>query len=150
MSLLDLLSDVPTEAQALIDQIASLFQEPTELPPSRACDHDIPLIPGARPVNIRPYRYPPALKDEIEKQVSEMLSKGIIQPSTSLFSSPVLLVKKKDGSPFSYGAELLPRMALLVRIQPKLFQGGAQDPLGPMFACPAKSGFGPQARREHA
>jgi len=89
---------LPTEVQSLLDQFEHLFKEPVGLPPSRACDHEIPLIPGARPVNIRPYRYPPALRDEIEKQVRDMLQQGIIQPSVSLFSSPVLLVKKKDES----------------------------------------------------
>jgi hypothetical protein len=64
---------LPAEIQLLLDQFAILFEEPAGLPPSRACDHQIPLLPGARPVNIRPYRYPPALKTEIEKQVADML-----------------------------------------------------------------------------
>jgi hypothetical protein len=89
---------LPCEVESLIAQFSALFEDLTELPPSRMCDHEIPLIPGAKPVNIRQYRYPPALKTEIEKQVAAMLQNGIIQPSTSLFSSPVLLVKKKDGS----------------------------------------------------
>jgi len=89
---------IPEDIQSLISKFAPLFDDQISLPPSRACDHAIPLIPGARPMNIRPYRYPPALRDEIEKQVAEMLDKGLIQPSASLFSSPVLLVKKKDGS----------------------------------------------------
>lgn len=52
----------------------------------------------ATPVNLRPYRFNPALKDEIEKQIFDMLKSGVIQPSHSAFSSPALLVKKKDGT----------------------------------------------------
>lgn len=86
------------EIAALISEFSSLFEPVSGLPPSRHCDHEIPLIPRAKPVYIRPYRYPPTLKDEIEKQVQEMLEKGIIQPSASPFSSPMQLVKKKDDS----------------------------------------------------
>jgi hypothetical protein len=88
---------LPAEVRELLQQFQGLFEKPVGLPSSRACDHEIPLILGARPVNIRQYRYPPALKNEIEQKVSETLQQGIIQPSASLFSSPVLLTKK-DGT----------------------------------------------------
>jgi hypothetical protein len=89
---------VRPEVAVILEEFAMVFQPLSQLPPERACDHVIPLIPGAKPVHIRPYKYPPSLKDEIEKQVADMLHKGIIQPSTSAFSSPILLVRKKDGS----------------------------------------------------
>jgi hypothetical protein len=38
------------------------------------------------------------LKDEVERQCNDMLTQGIIRPSTSPFSSPVLFVKKADDS----------------------------------------------------
>lgn len=47
-------------------------------------------------VNVKPYKYPPALKDETEKQADETLRQGVIQKSSSAFPSPVMLVKKKD------------------------------------------------------
>lgn len=82
----------------MVDSFSGLFADPIGLPPSRPCNHSIPLIPSAQPVFTRSYRYPTALKDEIEGQVGDMLAQGIIQPSASPFSSLVLLVKKKDGS----------------------------------------------------
>jgi hypothetical protein len=90
--------ETPAAIQDLVQNNADLFHEPADLPPSRPVDHSIPLIPGVKPVNVKPYRYTPTQKDEIERQITEMLHNGIIQPSNSPFSSPVILVKKKDGT----------------------------------------------------
>ena len=89
-------ADETLEVEQLLKEYEVVFSEPQGLPKSKPWDHTIPLIPGAKPVNIRPYRYTPEQKTEIEKQVQEMLRAGLIVPSTSPFSSPVLLVKKKD------------------------------------------------------
>lgn len=60
--------------------------------------HEILLKEGAQPVKVRPYRYPHSQKQQIEQMVQDMLDEGIIQPSLSPFSSPIILVKKKDGT----------------------------------------------------
>ena len=89
---------VAHEMEQLLFHYNTIFQEPTTLPPPRVHDHHIPLEPGFRPVNVRPYRNPHIQKNEIKRAVKEMLETGIIRPSSSSFSSPILLVKKKDGS----------------------------------------------------
>jgi hypothetical protein len=83
---------------ALLDAFAGVFATPTGLPPQRAHDHRILLKTGAQPVAVRPYRYPAAHKDELERQCAAMIEQGIVRRSDSPFSSPVLLVKKPDGS----------------------------------------------------
>jgi hypothetical protein len=57
---------VPKAIQQLVHQFVDIFQSPTKLPPQRAMDHHIPLISGATPINVKPYRYIPTQKDEIE------------------------------------------------------------------------------------
>ncbi|KAK1412796.1 hypothetical protein QVD17_34309 [Tagetes erecta] len=94
----EIAAPIPDILQPLLTSFAPLFQEPSALPPFRNHYHSIPLIPNATPPNIRPYRYPHAQKTEIERQVEALLAAGLIQPSTSPFSSPVLLVKKKDDT----------------------------------------------------
>jgi hypothetical protein len=84
--------------QCLLREFQHLLEEPESIPPSRDCDYKIPLKEGQSSVNVRPYRYAHCQKNEIERQVTEMLNTGLIRPSTSPFSSPILLVKKKDGS----------------------------------------------------
>jgi hypothetical protein len=99
------------EVQQLLNEFAIVFQEPSGLPPSRQYDHHIPLIPGARPVSMRPYRVAPELKSEIERQIQELLQQGVISHSSSPFASPVLLVKKVDKTP---EAPILPAWRLVV------------------------------------
>ena len=86
------------EIEELLKNYSQLFEEPRGLPPIRETDHHIPLLEGSNSVNVRPYKYPHFQKHEIECQIKEMLAKGIIQRSNSAFSSPVLLVRKKDES----------------------------------------------------
>ena len=60
-------------------------------------EHDIETG-TARPIRLPPYRVPQAYRETVKKEIAEMLEHGIIEPSTSEWSSPIVLVKKKDGT----------------------------------------------------
>ncbi|MGQ3348719.1 reverse transcriptase domain-containing protein, partial [Bosea sp. (in: a-proteobacteria)] len=60
--------------------------------------HTIPLEPGAKPPFKGMYRLSPLEYAEVKKQISELLSKGWIRPSSSPYGAPVLFVAKKDGT----------------------------------------------------
>ncbi|KAB5541338.1 hypothetical protein DKX38_014312 [Salix brachista] len=70
------LAPTETDLDLLLSEFEVVFQEPKGLPPVRTFDHRINLEPGTHPVVVRPYRYPHAQKDEIERQCIEMLERG--------------------------------------------------------------------------
>ncbi|XP_070180343.1 uncharacterized protein [Littorina saxatilis] len=51
-----------------------------------------------KPIHLKPYPMPFTTREVIEKEVRSMLELGVIEPSTSAYSSPIVLVKKKDGT----------------------------------------------------
>ncbi|XP_026459106.1 uncharacterized protein LOC113359736 [Papaver somniferum] len=89
---------LPPELRELLAKYADAFKTPTSLPLKRLHDHRINLLPDSAPVNVRPYRYPYFQKDEIERIVHELQQDGLIRPSSNPYSSPILMVRKKDGS----------------------------------------------------
>ena len=59
--------------------------------------HTIETV-GASPICQRSRRIAPAQREETTKMLQDMLNKQIIQPSTSPWASPIVLVRKKDGT----------------------------------------------------
>jgi hypothetical protein len=83
------------------DELVSLLYEYKHL--FITDDADIPLstLPAVRiplldhrPVRIKPYKLPPLLDAELNRQLSKLCHSGILEPSCSPYSSPVFLVRK--------------------------------------------------------
>ena len=94
----------PPPEQALHPQVRSLlrdfprvFEEATGVEPDPPVSHPIRLQEGARPSHVKPYRFSESQKNEMREQVTLLLHKGWIRPSSSPWGAPVLLVPKKDG-----------------------------------------------------
>lgn len=71
-----------------------MFKELTTLPPCCTEDYKIHLWLTTKLAHVKPYMYAYYQKIEIKKLVKELLQNGIIQPITSAFSSPLIIVKK--------------------------------------------------------
>ena len=92
-------SDLSEEQQQQWWQLVNEFQDifsdrPGEI---KAVEHRIRLTDD-NPICSKPYPVPHAMKEVIKEEVKEMKRLGVIEPSNSPYASPLLIVKKKDGS----------------------------------------------------
>lgn len=69
-----------------------------QLPPHRYVDHEIPLVPDARPPFGPLYSMSTKELQVLKDYLDENLSKGFIRASSSSAAAPVLFVRKADGS----------------------------------------------------
>ena len=69
---------VKVDIKEILKEFQDMFKEPDKLPPYKTHDHSITLVDGAKPINIRPYRYGALQKDVIEKMIHEMLKSKVI------------------------------------------------------------------------
>jgi hypothetical protein len=83
----------------VVREFRDVFQEELPgLPPVREIEVSIETIPGVSPIARSPYRMATMELAELKVQLQELLDKGFIRPSNSLWGAPVLFVKKKDGT----------------------------------------------------
>ncbi len=83
---------------ALLKEHADVFKLDFGLPPDRNTVHVIDLEPDAKPVYTRMYRLSPAERRAAADSVTDLLKCGLIEPSTSPWSSSIAMAAKADGS----------------------------------------------------
>jgi hypothetical protein len=85
-------------AELLCEYSDVFSRDETDVGKTDLVSHSIPVIPGSRPIKQPARRLGPEKDKEVERQVTELQERGIIEPGNGAWSSPVVLVRKKDGS----------------------------------------------------
>lgn len=90
-------ADIPPGVLSVLEKFKPVFSLPNGMPPKRPIDHQVHLLPGTHPINVRPYRYPYFQKNEIERQVKDMLEQGIISGVVALSRHQSFLFAKRTA-----------------------------------------------------
>ena len=69
----------------------------SELGRTHLVEHDVDTGKSG-PIKLAPYRLAPGKMSIVKSEIEDMLTRGIIRPSNSPYSAPIVLVTKKDGS----------------------------------------------------
>jgi hypothetical protein len=91
----ELTSEKRRQLQDLVREYSDVF---TDVPGNTILiEHEIKLT-STTPVRSRPYPLPYATRESFKSEIEEMIRLDIIEPIESPYASPVVIVKKPDGS----------------------------------------------------
>uniref|UniRef100_A0A6G5ABG0 Putative tick transposon n=1 Tax=Rhipicephalus microplus TaxID=6941 RepID=A0A6G5ABG0_RHIMP len=90
-----LLPSEKEQIEGLLREFAECFSLSSKVRRTPIAKHRIIVDESVRPIHQHPYRVSPREREAIGNQVKEMLKDDVIQPSSSPWASPVVLVKKK-------------------------------------------------------
>lgn len=90
----ELSDDQKHELDSVVDK---LFQD---LPEGLGCTHLVEhkITTTSPPIKQRNYPVSPVIQQHIDGEIDQMLADGVIEPSKSPWSSPIILVKKKNNT----------------------------------------------------
>ena len=91
----DLSEEQKEQVKALLQQYQDIFTDVPKV--THLGTHEIQLV-SADPVKGKAYPIPHAMKPILESEIETMLRMGIIEPSSAAYASPLVLVRKSDGS----------------------------------------------------
>ena len=92
-------SQLRSNQQSQLQQLLEEFTDVLQSKPGRTSlvEHFIDTG-NASPIRRPPYRVPHAYRDSVKAELDQMLESGIIEPSSSQWAAPLVLVKKKDST----------------------------------------------------
>ncbi|MCG8528709.1 MAG: hypothetical protein MI748_20190, partial [Opitutales bacterium] len=93
------MTDFEKHIERVLEEFKDCFEVelPPRLPPPGRNQFGIRIDRDAPPPNLPVYRLSPLDWEEVNRQVKNMLEWGLINPSTSEYGAPVILVKKQDS-----------------------------------------------------
>jgi len=91
----ELSEDQQTKIKGLLEKYRDIFTDVPSI--TNQSEHQIKLTTD-EPIKGKAYSLPHAMRETLGKKIDSMFAMGVIKESTAAYASPVVMVKKPDGS----------------------------------------------------
>jgi hypothetical protein len=91
----DLTDEQKRQVRSLFEEYQDIF---TQAPGTTHLEEHMVEFITTDPIRVRPYPVPYDKRKDVQEEIQKMLDAGVIEPSSSAYTAPVVMVMKKDGT----------------------------------------------------